>query len=988
MKKRSLSWLLVFVMVVSLFSAFSMSAGATDPAPLTSSSTSADVDGMHMSKTLQLNADGTYSIRLEGYATGETIKTEETVPVDIVLVLDQSGSMSEDMLDRSVTIEELWKTANSSGETLYFKRHVLNTYVVSVRKTGEDRYTVTHKSWLGIGTETLAENAPGSTVISGLKITRLNALKVAATDFIDAVAAKNENHRIAIVGFADSDTSNHEIFNGSASTQYRTAMSSSTNFANYALKPADSAALKQSIAALGANGGTDSDEGLEMAKRVLNDRTDAAGRGAAVILFTDGEPGGTSSSTTNYNVANDAVKQAYALKTDYDAMVFTLGVFATTNGDNDTIRSPYTIKDYMEGVSSHYQTLDDLSKLKQNPAPEKDTSAAYYQKVTGNSSDNVSLSDLFENIAEAISAGTSVTLDETAVMKDVIKVQNYALPANATVKVETVKGTQSTENGEIVFDDSTIEDVTNQVTMVKSGDTVTVEGFDYAGNYICYGKPANAAMGLAENQGKKLVVTISGLVPNKDGQLDSNGVCGIFENADAAEPAVAVDSPSAVIGQRTYVIDFNAKMKLAENAMLVNADTAEVNGANGRFTKDGSTVSYQLVPDAAVAAGADLSLSGADSAMVFGNFYSTDRSSSSKAVESGAKRWMKVSAVPADNVYFDDSLKDNAVTVGDGSGYNVDVQFEDATQQQAGTYTFTFTGTGVDVYCTTNNSSGTIVAKLLDAAGNKTPKGIYNYSATERNNIPSVSYRGLDYGTYTLELTVVGATEYHLDGIRVYNPTNNNTGFANLRDVLINDNSESVVITDENAKAGALFVDEASKLDQAGGGFAGYTEIGPKNEIYLAQGQQLVFRLTDEAMTADAILLGLSAPDDGDNAGAVTVNGEALAVDSAVDMYYPIKAMVGDDGVVTIVNTGSSMISITDLKVAGLSAAGSASLSDLLFAPITERALKIAANSGVDPDQVKDAWNANAWSPTQVLNALFQLLVQSLSGLFSGLGNW
>ena len=73
MKKRSLSWLLVFVMVVSLFSAFSMSAGAADPAPLTSSSTSADVDGMHMSKTLQLNADGTYSIRLEGYATGETI---------------------------------------------------------------------------------------------------------------------------------------------------------------------------------------------------------------------------------------------------------------------------------------------------------------------------------------------------------------------------------------------------------------------------------------------------------------------------------------------------------------------------------------------------------------------------------------------------------------------------------------------------------------------------------------------------------------------------------------------------------------------------------------------------------------------------------------------------------------------------------------------------------------------------------------------------
>lgn len=55
--------------------------------------------GMEISKTATPNEDGTYTITLEAYATGEKISTEVTkdVPTDIVLVLDQSGSMTKDM---------------------------------------------------------------------------------------------------------------------------------------------------------------------------------------------------------------------------------------------------------------------------------------------------------------------------------------------------------------------------------------------------------------------------------------------------------------------------------------------------------------------------------------------------------------------------------------------------------------------------------------------------------------------------------------------------------------------------------------------------------------------------------------------------------------------------------------------------------------------------------------------------------------------------
>lgn len=53
-------------------------------------------NGLALSKTATTNADGSYTIRMEAYTTGEIITSTKTVPVDIVLVLDQSGSMAYD----------------------------------------------------------------------------------------------------------------------------------------------------------------------------------------------------------------------------------------------------------------------------------------------------------------------------------------------------------------------------------------------------------------------------------------------------------------------------------------------------------------------------------------------------------------------------------------------------------------------------------------------------------------------------------------------------------------------------------------------------------------------------------------------------------------------------------------------------------------------------------------------------------------------------
>lgn len=76
--------------------------------------------GLVTSKTASVNEDGSYTITLEAYATGEkTISTvEKDVPTDIVLVLDQSGSMANDI---GTTTFRKYQNANNS--TLYGYRH-------------------------------------------------------------------------------------------------------------------------------------------------------------------------------------------------------------------------------------------------------------------------------------------------------------------------------------------------------------------------------------------------------------------------------------------------------------------------------------------------------------------------------------------------------------------------------------------------------------------------------------------------------------------------------------------------------------------------------------------------------------------------------------------------------------------------------------------------------------------------------------------------
>lgn len=81
-------------------------------------------DGLNLSKTATANADGSYKIRMEAFTTGKVTTTTSIAPCDIVLVLDQSGSMAYNF--------DGDKTSTDSARRQYAMKQAVNTFIEAV----------------------------------------------------------------------------------------------------------------------------------------------------------------------------------------------------------------------------------------------------------------------------------------------------------------------------------------------------------------------------------------------------------------------------------------------------------------------------------------------------------------------------------------------------------------------------------------------------------------------------------------------------------------------------------------------------------------------------------------------------------------------------------------------------------------------------------------------------------------------------------------
>ena len=507
--RRLLSWVCVLALCMSLLPVTALAVTDGETTGTETTKVFAEENGVTVNKWVSTDGDGNYRLNMEAYASNEVTSTTTTKPLDIVLVLDVSGSMDERLGEGSfqytpasrnewtynnVASREYYYNDGESYQRVYaradyegwrpfgeytnFRLTDENDQLIPTSKTGDSADNVLYTGTLY--TRTWSEGD-----------TKLEAMKKAVNAFIDQVALSSDQHRISVVKFAS-----EEAWPGYYNDTKIVCGLTNTNKSGVTT-------LKGYVNDLWAGGATRADMGLELAEDIL-DRNTVEGRDSkeVVVLFTDGEP--TSGSSFEDNVAASAVNTAKGIKDD-GVTIYTVGMFGSTSNEDVT--------DYMNGVSSNHPEATAVEYYQGQPYDSWQNlylgtraSSDYY--FTADSASD--LENIFEGIAEDVTTSTlAVCPDETAILSDTLS-EYFDFPADmqtssngSDVTVSYVKA-KSVNDGTITWEESASElpDGSDIEVEVTDG-TITITGFDYYENAVT----KHVVNGETTYSGGKLVVS-------------------------------------------------------------------------------------------------------------------------------------------------------------------------------------------------------------------------------------------------------------------------------------------------------------------------------------------------------------------------------------------------------------------------------------------------------------------------------------------------
>lgn len=434
-------------------------------------------------------------------------------------------------------------------------------------------------------------------------------------------------------------------------------------------------------------------------------------------------------------------------------------------------------------------------------------------------------------------------------------------------------------------------------------------------------------------------------------------------------------------------VDASGNITYTLNQPIDGADTFGVQYSGYRGTGSGGHVTYTItvIPATSVYYEDSFATFTNGTGKASGATWTTDKdSTAAKATTTQA-----LSALGSKDVYGHDAAYADSTKLSMGSARKVTVNANMVngwTENSAWpTATFTFKGTGFDVISLTDNTSGEIFVDVYagkEATGTPvkqlTVNNYYGYKQdengkwvvdTESSNalyqIPVMKVSGLDYSEYTAVIRVAyskffdtakkNAYSFWLDAIRVYDPmgkdnatyTQDNEGYPQyikLRDALVGNTAQSQ----------AVFIDGADKAT-----IATYENYGPNNEAYLANGQAITFTVPENAKIA-SIQIGAKAPN-GSAAKMVVNSGEAKDIQSATEMYYEISNAGGS---FTITNTGTGILSLTNLKITFKTSGNTVALTaptaeEQTAAVMSVRALFAAPEQTFEPEHFTARWSRN-----------------------------
>lgn len=306
----------------------------------------------------------------------------------------------------------------------------------------------------------------------------------------------------------------------------------------------------------------------------------------------------------------------------------------------------------------------------------------------------------------------------------------------------------------------------------------------------------------------------------------------------------------------------------------------------------------------------------------------------------------ELSELGSGKIYGYDSAYDNSTKFSMGSAHKVTVTssmltgWKNDSLSAWPTAKFSFKGTGFDVISLTNNTSGAILVDVYNSnekivksyfvdnyLGYGFVDGEWTVKATGDNilyQIPVMKVCDLPYGSYNVTITVFyndafahnddkddKSYDFWLDAIRVYDPMGKDDTryvkdgegypqYINLRDQIAASESNVGIET-------TLFIDGNAAAE-----VAAYINLGPNNEVYLAKGQAISFKLPVNGKI-DKVQIGAKAPA---GESGMTVNNATTptGIASATETYYDITSQASD-GQVTITNTTGNILSLTNIKI-------------------------------------------------------------------------
>ena len=371
------------------------------------------------------DTNGDYTIRLETFATGSTTVTESSTPVDVVLVLDVSGSM--DYSKGTPTRVSSYVTYNDvlNGNNTYFVNNN-GTYERVYARTYRERQTTYYELYRypanpqRITRATSAANCRSNELYTGSS--RMQELQKAVGAFIDQIELNDHQdkdgkerdgrlgNRISIVKFASNSTNtvgNDTYTDNPYTLNYSQIVMNLTNVEG------NTDAMKAAVNGFQSMGGTQAGYGMNHAVRALANAD--ATHNKVVVFFTDGDPDDNRAAIGN---ANNGGTNAYRVKNTLGAVIYTIGMFTESP---DPTGNTYK---YLNYVSSNYPQATVTNNGTMTSGTGSDQ--GYYQDASG----NVSLKKIFEDIASGI-GGSTETVGSSTQVRDVVT-NSFVLPNTVT----------------------------------------------------------------------------------------------------------------------------------------------------------------------------------------------------------------------------------------------------------------------------------------------------------------------------------------------------------------------------------------------------------------------------------------------------------------------------------------------------------------------------------------------------------------------------